>query len=54
MFGNSISSRVARVIKQRVAAAQKEHDAKKIELEKEMESKLESHASEMVGKIIGK
>lgn len=54
MWGNSIASRVKKVINQRVEAAQKEHDAEKVRLEKELEIRLEEHASGMVEKIIGK
>lgn len=54
MFGNSIANRVAKVIKQRVADAQKEHDERKAELEAEKERAIEAHANEMINKIIGK
>ncbi len=54
MWGNSIASRVKKVIAQRVETAQKEHDAKKVELQKDMDDKTETHALEMIDKILGK
>jgi len=48
MFGNSIASRVKKVIEQRVKDAQKKHD------DQEAEAAKEQHAVDMVNSIIGK
>lgn len=65
IFGNSIGKRVAKVIKQRVADAQKAHDehcktqdewceSMKKTAEEQARVKKEEHAEEMVGKILGR
>lgn len=53
MWGDSISSRVKRVIADRVTAAQQEHDAEKERLEAEKAKAIDAHADAMVKKIIG-
>lgn len=54
MWGNTIGKRVAEVIKQRVVAAQKEHDEHVEKLQEELNQKTEAHATAMVEKIIGR
>jgi len=65
MWGNSIASRVNKVIKQRVADAQREHNEVCTKLDERFEEAVTSaeikrdegkelHAQEMVNKIIGR
>lgn len=54
MWGNTIGRRVAEVIKQRVVAAQKEHDEHVAKLREELNQSTEAHATAMVEKIIGR
>ncbi len=53
MWGNSIAARVNRVIKQRAADAQKEHDAMCKQIDKDSDRAKEAHAADMVNKVLG-
>lgn len=53
MWTHSIGGRVKKVIKARVAAAQKEHDEMRERLEAEKQKAIDIHAEQMVKKVIG-
>lgn len=53
MFNNSIAARVKKVVAQRSADAQKEHDTVCAEIDEQAETDKENHATLMVKKVLG-